>query len=315
MANEYTSGKVLSQFRSSKLSDWRQDIIRIKGGVNEVSFLDTTPNIFIVQNTTNHNITISTNGLPTANNYEFKVNGNSTKPIGTPIPKNQIYIYSETSTPFNIRIYSTSMPIDLGIFNDTNIKLDGAEIRTDGIVRGFAPDVSLPTGSNKIGKVEIDGVTSVDLTALTSQLNNLMNSTAVSGKINLYTLNELISGIQTAVTTINNATDSIKTNIAKLSADNSFTDIKEYSGTGVSTLTAINFSTEDIQPNYINHFTNDGTNDITFKIFDSQLNGRGITVKAGETISNIAINLAYVSIAPNGSNPISWRLVVAKRGV
>lgn len=187
----------------NNLSSWRETIKNCRQGITEIDFLDTKPNMFVIQNPNKYPIRIGISKIPTRDNYEMIVTKNSTASFGRPIPTGKLYIYNEVEVELQVRVFSVYDVFDMGILNNINISLEDAKLETDGIVKGFAEKVSLPAGTNTLGKVDLTGDTMSQITDNFTDLmsNNddnmamLMNAASFTGKVNLKNLLDAINAL------------------------------------------------------------------------------------------------------------------------
>ena len=276
---EYTAGNILQQFNFGNINNWREILTEIKSGANDISFIDTMPNVFIIQNTSQNELKISLSGVANTNNYEFKVPANTTKPIGSPIPKSQISIYNETTNTFTLRIFAVSAPLDLSIFNETNVKIDGAQVSTDGIVRGFETGLMLPSGTNTIGSVDLVAEVKTNIDSLKSNVSNLVSGANLASLLTeLQTLNTFISSLISA--DIVEGKTNLKEILNAVSNKNTYCESVE---TTVTTSNPISITKNIIRIAYI---SNDGTSDITATLTTDD-GTKVFTIKAGEVLSDI----------------------------
>lgn len=282
----------------STFSSWREDVIEIAASeMKQVDFLDTRPNQFCIQNDNNAELLISISKIPTLYNYEFKIEKNSTDVFGRPLRTRQVYILNNSTESITIRIYSIYKEFNLLTLKKNITNVTGGTFQSDGVVKGFQAGVSLPTGSNTIGAVEAGSV-----------FGGLLNS--------------ILSGITAA----KSATTEIKTYLAGLfdgshklgqvdisnkptveTVDKAVNNFIYGEQTNVTGAAAYTFANEVCIPNYISFLTNDGDTDISLT-FTMGAKTQVITLKAGESISDIPIVLDGLSIAPKTSgDAISWR--------
>ena len=187
----------------NNLSSWRETIKNCRQGITEIDFLDTKPNMFVIQNPNKYPVRIGISKIPTRDNYEMIVTKNSTASFGRPIPTGKLYIYNEVEVELQVRVFSVYDVFDMGILNNINISLEDAKLETDGIVKGFAEKVSLPAGTNTLGKVDLTDDSSKVLTdaieAFQTENNTnhekLMSETDISGAVTLKTLLDAIKAL------------------------------------------------------------------------------------------------------------------------
>lgn len=207
---------MLKQF--DNFSSWREDTVSIEGGtLKTLTFLDTKPNMFFIQNPNKSVLKIGLRKTPTADKYEYLVNPNVTVTIGQPTGVNYMYIYNDSSVKADITIFSIFDKFDINILKNLNLLVDKEskfKVETDGIVKGFAGGVMLPYGTHTIGSVLIDGynenvslpegnnnIGSVDINTLPSLLwddINNMKANIYTGSEASYQMRKLLSGETTS---------------------------------------------------------------------------------------------------------------------
>lgn len=149
-----------------KLSSWRVDDLEILAGeTKEFLFQTSNPNMFFIQNPNNVVLKVSLSKMPTSENYEFSIEKNSSLTFGRPIPSKKITILNDSAIAVSIKMFSVNSPFDMSVNKNLSLNLVGAEIHTDGEVKGFSNGVQLPPGNNKIGRV-----------GLADEEKNLLNS-------------------------------------------------------------------------------------------------------------------------------------------
>ena len=206
----------LTQFKN--LSSWREDHVTIEGGkVYTLTFLDTKPNMFYIQNPNNNILKVSIGKIPRPDSYEFKIDANSTITLGRPTPTGQIYILNDGGVSTNITVYSVVKEFDMNVLKNLAISVDNATFQSDGIVRGFQQGVSVPSGSNMIGSVKVVNENFADLlnALIGIETSNVDNKTAINSiltKLGVYgeynTLLPLVGAMLEELQTINNNTTS-----------------------------------------------------------------------------------------------------------
>lgn len=148
----------LRQFNTSGYI-WETNNISIEGGeVKEISLDNSKPNMFVLQNANPVDINISLSHIPTLYNYEFQVKANTTDTFGRPSSTTKVYLFNTGSVTANVKLFSVNDTFDMNILKNTNVNIDGATVTVEdnGVIKGFQAGVSLPSGNNKIGKVELD---------------------------------------------------------------------------------------------------------------------------------------------------------------
>ena len=157
----------LRQFNTSGYI-WETNNISIEGGeVKEISLDNSKPNMFVLQNANPVDINISLSHIPTLYNYEFQVKANTTDTFGRPSSTTKVYLFNTGSVTANVKLFSVNDTFDMNILKNTNVNIDGASVtvQDNGIIKGYQAGVSLPAGTNTIGKVGLE-----------TSVNNAINS-------------------------------------------------------------------------------------------------------------------------------------------
>ena len=297
MATSREQTAPMEQFRrgESQIS-WRHQRVDISGhGVKTIHFMDTTPNMFMIQNPTDATLYIGITNIPTETHYEWKVNPNTSKTFGRPIACDEVFILNTTSEDVSINLFSVLDRFDLSLLADMTVSLDrsiASEIKGDGIIKGFGTGVSLPAGTKHIGEVGIDSATSTLINTLVGNFGTLLRKNNVANSVNLFDINETL---QTLAATISGGT-SITSTLSK-----------EQSGNYNMTLA------DGGQNLKVFYFTNDSENPITITWKEATATSNSsLTIKAGETINDIEFaKLSYFNITCT-SETDAWRFCYAK---
>ena len=210
----------LRQFNTSGYI-WETNNISIEGGeVKEISLDNSKPNMFVLQNANPVDINISLSHIPTLYNYEFQVKANTTDTFGRPSSTTKVYLFNTGSVTANVKLFSVNDTFDMNILKNTNVSIDGASVtvQDNGIIKGFQAGVSLPSGTNTIGKVELGNNVSNTLTQIKSNLDEekentsqiLFNTSSII-KIIMY-LYESLGGNPTGNFVYKNKVDSLTIN-------------------------------------------------------------------------------------------------------
>lgn len=120
-----------------------------------VDYIDTQPNYFRVQNNGEGSLYCSTAHIPTRTQYDFIVKSAGMKMFAEPFYRAKLYIYNPTGTEINAVVLSFRAefdPLALAL-SDLEISMPD-EVESTSVITGF--QASLPTGSNLIGKVEVE---------------------------------------------------------------------------------------------------------------------------------------------------------------
>ena len=170
----------LRQFNTSGYI-WETNNISIEGGeVKEISLDNSKPNMFVLQNANPVDINISLSHIPTLYNYEFQVKANTTDTFGRPSSTTKVYLFNTGSVTANVKLFSVNDTFDMNILKNTNVNIDGASVTVEdnGIIKGFQAGVSLPSGSNTIGKVGLENSVSNTLNTINTNLSAQKTATA-----------------------------------------------------------------------------------------------------------------------------------------
>jgi len=207
MTNEQTAP--FNQFKTTAAGvSWRQQLLDISGNaLKSITFLDTSPNMFMLQNPTGATLYIGISSTPTPENYEFKVLPNTSKLFGRPVPVKELFIYNISNADVTVNLFSVLDKFDLSILSDSTVRIDenlASEIKGDGICKGFSAGVSIPRGDNLIGKVDINNMPTMalpdaiqtSLDALKSDNDNLILGSERNGYTNLATVAKTVKEIR-----------------------------------------------------------------------------------------------------------------------
>ena len=257
----------LRQFNTSGYI-WETNNITIEGGeVKEISLDNSKPNMFVLQNANPVDINISLSHIPTLYNYEFQVKANTTDTFGRPSSTTKVYLFNTGSTTANVKLFSVNDTFDMNILKNTNVNIDGATVTVEdnGVIKGFQAGVSLPAGTNTIGKVGLE-----------SSVNNTLNTINTN-------LNEEKTNTDNIYSSLINITDKIL-NISKVLGIGQGCNIEYKNNVSELTISNSNSTTNIIHFSYL---LNDGC-DIDIKIGSNTL----LTVIAGEQLGDIEFELS-----------------------
>ena len=211
----------LRQFNTSGYI-WETNNITIEGGeVKEISLDNSKPNMFVLQNANPVDINISLSHIPTLYNYEFQVKANTTDTFGRPSSTTKVYLFNTGSVTANVKLFSVNDTFDMNILKNTNVNIDGATVTVEdnGVIKGFQAGVSLPSGSNTIGKVELGNNVSNTLSTINTNLNEQKEIVS-----NIYydtsALNEVIGAIAQTLGGSYGNTNIYKNNVSSLTINN-----------------------------------------------------------------------------------------------
>jgi len=154
---------------------------------NIVDYMDTKPNYFRVQNQGDATIYCGLASMPTDKSFDFSVKGQTMKMYAEPFKRPKLYLYNPSGSPVTAIVVSFQADFDPLAIALSEIQLDfsAATLEVDSTISSFK--AALPTGSNKIGKVDLDG-------AIPAGTNNI-------GKVDV---NSLPAAIQTKLAALPN---------------------------------------------------------------------------------------------------------------
>ena len=204
----------LRQFNTSGYI-WETNNISIEGGeVKEISLDNSKPNMFVLQNANPVDINISLSHIPTLYNYEFQVKANTTDTFGRPSSTTKVYLFNTGSVTANVKLFSVNDTFDMNILKNTNVNIDGATVTVEdnGVIKGFQAGVSLPAGTNTIGKVGLESTVNNAINQINTNLStqktateNISNFTQSIGIILGYIMNTMGINGQNPINYKNNA--------------------------------------------------------------------------------------------------------------
>ena len=187
----------LRQFNTSGYI-WETNNITIEGGeVKEISLDNSKPNMFVLQNANPVDINISLSHIPTLYNYEFQVKANTTDTFGRPSSTTKVYLFNTGSVTANVKLFSVNDTFDMNILKNTNVNIDGATVTVEdnGVIKGFQAGVSLPSGSNTIGKVELGNNVSNTLNTINTNLDEQKENTLLISSSIIKVIMYLVQGL------------------------------------------------------------------------------------------------------------------------
>ena len=276
--------------------------------ITTIDYLDTKPNYFRVQNRGTTELYCSTNNMPTAKHYDFAVAGKKMKMFAEPYNRTRLYIFNPSGSDVEVAVLSFQAefePLTLAL-SEIEVEMP-KEFETSMAINSF--NASLPTGNNKIGKVEItNGVTASDVTVLKENtqvtaentastktlsqtivnlLGELLSPTAVDGKTNLLSI---MDGFEYLAALL----------VEKLSPteyqSHTFPFDKKNQN---EEILLIGMKTASVSiPVTIHMLTNDGEGDLLLKMkafFDTR--ETNLTLKPGESIRDLRIDAKYIAVS------------------
>lgn len=128
-----------------KLTSWRHFEIDLKPHeLRDIGFYDTNPNIFMVSNPNEATLKFGISKVPTANNFEFKINYSSSDVFGRPTGSGHLYVLNDSSINVSFTLFSLMQDFDPAIMKGTNVLVDLDDLETRAIIQGTAEGVKLP---------------------------------------------------------------------------------------------------------------------------------------------------------------------------
>lgn len=262
------------------LSSWREDNLAIDPHeVGVLDLLDTSPNMFVIVNPNKALLKCAISTIPTAGNYEFKVEYNCSEVFGRPTATRKLYILNDSEVKANIKIFSVNKEFDPTVLKNMNVNLKDYVLQTDTMIRGYADGVSLPSGKNMIGYVSLSDTDKQKFDDLNGKLTeikkSILGNANATDYINLYyLLNDVIAQNITEIKNKMNA-NVIRSNYGFYEANDTtyhtdnLADGEQYF--------KFDFITNDSEKDvYINLTLNDGTS-------------KRIVLKTNETINNLEL--------------------------
>ena len=261
--------------------------------ITTIDYLDTKPNYFRVQNRGTTEIYCSTNNMPTTKHYDFAVAGKKMKMFAEPYNRTRLYIFNPSGSDVEVAVLSFQAefePLTLAL-SEIEVEMPSS-FETSMVINSF--NAPLPTGNNKIGKVEVtnapaaEDVTSIktDISNIFAMLGFLISNTPSSPEgIKLYDIMSALGALADANTFFCNVS--------------TFEENEKSTDTVLCTNKAC----------VIHMLTNDGAGNLVLKIKgrdDTQVSS--LTLKTGESIADLRI--AAASIAVSGTN-YSFRAMIS----
>lgn len=265
-------------------------------------YFDTPPNYFRLQNRGASTVFCSTGNIPTQKVYDFSVAGTKTKMYAQPNKSNKLFVFNPSGSPVEVVCLSFSAEFDPLTLAFSEIEISMPE----SVVQSFAIDgfnVSLPNGSNNIGKVgfseslpagnkTIGGVEVVGIPAsLTSLLTGIRDGQVDKSSL-MTKIEQVISALESGSSSGGVGEVDMKVGFANQSASSETVTGFSYDG---ETLCEINF------------ITNDGDKDVAMVVTANEGTNR-IIIKTGETINDFRCFAKAVSFGPATSGEsVSFR--------
>lgn len=336
----------LTQFKTGATQvSWRHQKVELSGyGLKTINFMDTSPNLFMIQNPTPATLYIGITSIPTATNFEWKVAPNTSKTFGRPIPTEVLYILNISNANVAVNMFSVLDKFDLSLLSDMSVNIDdkiASEIKGDGIVKGFGAGVSIPAGTNKIGSVDIansvtttlDADTSASIASANNALQKLIRDNEVSGAANLMSVIGHIKAVQgddlSTIKDVKILLSEVKTSVGEVrSAIASLTNTLSGSGgvsirqfyadaSNLSDMVLYDVTKVGFDFNHIVLLTNDGDADIAVYFISTDNEGTQtyttLVLHAGESLADMDVTLSGIRIAKAGTSAPKYRIFLGKK--
>lgn len=275
----------IQQFVSSSWFETNETIQ--PGEVKEIDFLQTSPNMFVLQNSNAVKLHVSIASIPTLTNYEFVVGNNAYGVFGRPTSTRKLYVLNTGSQVANIKVFSIKDKFDMNILKQMSATLGDVSVSTDGIVKGFQAGVSLPPGKNNIGSVSIDPEDMIlfqNMGEIIDDTNTDVKAIKENVAYNVANTNQIVD----LLNAINNkefggsgGSAGVDKHLYYINGDSYDKETVYHNNVDSITYTAT--SNETI---YFNYLLNDGE-DIHVSINDNEV----LTILSGEQITDITFNL------------------------
>ena len=257
--------------------------------VTHVEFFDGYPNYFRVTNNGTGKLYFSCNRVPSANNYDFSCDADSVKLWAEPFERSFLDIYNPTGSDIEVDLMTFSAEFDpLALaFSGFTVDMSGMSIDTNLAIGSF--NTSLPTGSNTIGKVDVN-----NLINYTTTLSNIYAK--LTENKNTASYSDLLGLIHTAVNNVKSAVDGISVTggggggsavpVTTFGGGSSDATIESAAGTILSEIVFL---------------SNDSEGDIVVTLTNRDGSSSALTLKAGEVLNNVQIHATSIVITANGN--------------
>lgn len=238
--------------------------------ITTIDYLDTKPNYFRVQNRGTTEIYCSTNNMPTTKHYDFAVAGKKMKMFAEPYNRTRLYIFNPSGSDVEVAVLSFQAefePLTLAL-SEIEVEMP-KDFETSMAITSF--NAPLPTGNNKIGKVEVTNApAAADITSIKTNTTNIVSALGVLASANTF-----------------------------------FDKVSTFEENEKSTDTVLCTNKACV----IHMLTNDGAGNLVLKIKgkgDTQVSN--LTLKTGESIADLKIDGASITVS--GTN-YSFRAMIS----
>lgn len=296
MSNRAEQTGYMTQFPVKKdVASWRQEEVKIPAlGLKTITFSDTRPNMFYLQNTNDIPLFVGITKIPNENSYEWRIEKNNSRTFGRPVPTNTLHILNPANKDITVTLFSVNAPFDIAVLQSFAIDYDVfGDTSFDGIIKGFGANVPLPYGTNHLGTVTVE--------ELPSGTKHIGEVGLESGVIN--TFNSLLTTME-----------SVKKGIEE--SNKKVVDFLYFERESVSDAVTLDFTTMTFLPDYINFIANDDENtNLLVTLTLTNGNEKTFTLTKGDIFGDVKMEISKAVIAPKISgSSISWRAMWGKRG-
>lgn len=142
---------------TQQLSSYREQQHTIAPGqLFQVSFPDTQPNHFYLNNLSNSDVYLGISILPDPTKYDLYVGPSEQRVTGRDKGVQQVYLFNDSPNPATIVLTTFNKAFDPTVLIGTNTNAGTSSRPSSGIISGFT--VSLPSGNNNIGNVDVESL-------------------------------------------------------------------------------------------------------------------------------------------------------------
>ena len=270
---------------------WREQEVTVRAQlVEQINFMDSTPNHFLIKNFGDSPIYVAMAGEPSTKYYDIMIPAGAVKTMARLGACSRIWIFNTSASP--ARVHVTSFYQE-GI--SATFIVGGASVAAaasgggggedfSGVISGFA--VSLPQGGNHIGGVTIENSTAEPVP---TTLNGASATALETIKTDIAAIKATQAALETMVETIQQTAADI------LSANSSAVGGRYLSG--VTEVGETSGETIEQGGKYISYFSNDGADTIKLALYgvsDNLL--MTIDILAGEALSDVPIKFGSMKV-------------------
>lgn len=286
---------------------WREnEIISRAGAVEELIFLDSTPNHFLVKNHGDSPIYVSMATEPSEKYHDVMIPPSAAKTMARLGRCSRIFILNTSASPARVHVTSffkeeLSAEFIVGAVSSVAAASGGGggggSEGGGGVITGFS--VSLPIGGNHIGAVLVDNAAS----------QPIPTSLQGSALTTLTTLKNDIAEVKAHQSQLETMVEIIMDTAADLLAANSSAIGGMYKS-GVTAVGETNGTMYEQAGKYISYFTNDGSDTIKLALYNaSGAQMMVIDILAGEALSDIPIKFSKFKVW-SPSTACSYRTLI-----